>query len=258
MVNTASRARKKVGLFATCLVDLFRPEVGFATARLIRNAGFELEVPKSQTCCGQPLLNSGSHSAARKIARRFLKTFKKYDYIVAPSGSCISIVKIHYPELFKSEVKDLEQSRLLASRAYEITDFLTSVAECKIDASYDGHCTYHDSCSGLRELGIRGQPRALLRQVQGMRFSESKDSGNCCGFGGTFCVKYPEISATMAGAKAGNLIDSGADTVLGGDLGCLMNIAGTLRRGSSNLKVFHVAEVLANQGGNNPIGASGK
>lgn len=258
VASTDKVPKKTVGLFATCLVDIFRPEIGFATAKLLEDAGYEVDVPKSQTCCGQPLINNGSYTGAHRIAKKIIKAFESYDYVVAPSGSCTAVLKVHYPELFHNSPEQQKKCQSLASRSFEITDFLNNVASANVTASYDGHCTYHDSCSGLRELGVQQQPRNLLSQVEGLKFSESKDSRTCCGFGGTFCVKFPEISSKMAQDKADNVEQSGADTLLGGDLGCLMNIAGTLRRRKSQVKVFHIAEILAGQGKSKPIGVGQK
>ena len=258
MASTDKVQKKTVGLFATCLVDIFRPEVGFATAKLLEDAGYEVDVPKAQTCCGQPLVNNGSYAGARRIAKKIIKAFESYDYVVAPSGSCTAVLKVHYPDLFHDSPEQQKKCQSLASRVFEITDFLENVASANVTASYDGHCTYHDSCSGLRELGVQQQPRNLLAQVEGLKFSESKDSRTCCGFGGTFCVKFPEISSKMAQDKSDNVQQSGADTLLGGDLGCLMNIAGTLRRRKSQVKVFHIAEILAGHGKSKPIGVAGK
>ena len=245
--DRSKAGRKRVGLFVTCLVDLFRPEIGFASASLIEKNGFQVEVPRSQTCCGQPLFNSGDFHGFRKIASRFLNVFEEYDYIVAPSGSCAAVARIHYPEQLSGDPKECERARNLASRTFELTDFLTGVADWQVAAAYPGNCTYHDSCSGLRELGIQAQPRKLLDAVEGLNLTECEDSIACCGFGGTFCVKYPQISARIAAEKAQNVERSGADTLLGGDLGCLLNIAGTLSRRGSEIKVRHVAEVLAGE-----------
>ena len=258
MASTDKVPKKTVGLFATCLVDIFRPEVGFATAKLLEDAGYEVDVPKAQTCCGQPLINNGSYAGARRIAKKIIKAFESYDYVVAPSGSCTAVLKVHFPELFHNSPEQQKKCQSLASRAFEITDFLENVASANVTASYDGHCTYHDSCSGLRELGVEQQPRNLLAQVEGLKFSEFKDSRTCCGFGGTFCVKFPEISSKMAQDKSDNVEQSGADTLLGGDLGCLMNIAGTLRRRKSQVKVFHITEILAGHRKSKPIGVAGK
>lgn len=247
-------ASQKVALFATCLVDMFRPEVGFAAARLIERGGFEVEVPKRQTCCGQPLISSGASASAAKVARGFLRTFEPYDYVVAPSGSCVATVKLRFAELFDSPA-DIERAESLASRCFELTDFLARFGNDVVEARHQGRCVYHDSCSGLRELGIHDQPRNLLAQVDGLSLSELGDPAACCGFGGAFCVKYPEISASIAEDKAADVERSQASCLLGGDLGCLMNIAGTLRRRGSDVKVLHVAEILAGRGGAPGIGA---
>ena len=234
-----------VGLFATCLVDLVRPEIGFSTAALLEQAGYDVEVPPNQTCCGQPNYNSGALADSVRIAKHFVKTFERYDYVVAPSGSCTAMVKIHYPEILSDQPEFSQRAKDLAAKSYELTEFLADVAKVELSASFSGHCTYHDSCSGFRELGVSDQPRILLSQVDGLSLTECHESSACCGFGGTFCVKYPEISVRIATEKAQNIENSGADTLLGGDLGCLMNIAGTLRRRNSNIRVRHVAEILA-------------
>ncbi len=246
---------KSVGLFATCLVDLIRPEVGFAAAKLIEDSGFHLDVPLAQTCCGQPLYNSGDLKRTRNLARNLIDTFAEYDYVVAPSGSCAAMIKIHYPRLFADESGQINQKlRKLVDRTYELTEFLTNIAKVEVRAQYPEMCTYHDSCSGFRELGIQQSPRALLNKVQGLTLTECNEASACCGFGGTFCVKYPQISAQIATEKAHNIKLTGATTLLGGDLGCLLNIAGTLSRQGSEIRVLHVAEVLAGCGDKPAIG----
>ncbi|HUI17561.1 MAG TPA: (Fe-S)-binding protein [Alphaproteobacteria bacterium] len=236
----------KVGLFVTCLVDLFRPSVGFAAVKLLEQAGCELEVPSAQTCCGQPAYNSGDKADAKAIARQVIETFAAYDYVVAPSGSCAGMIKTHYPELFADEPAWAERARELAGRTYELVSFLVDV--CRMDrvaARYEGTVTYHDSCSGLRELGVKAQPRKLLASVAGLILRELPGAELCCGFGGTFCIKYPEISTRMVADKVKDIAATGADTLLAGDLGCLLNMAGRLEREGSTVKVRHVAEVLA-------------
>lgn len=243
-----------VGLFATCLVDLVRPEIGFSTASLIQQAGYRVEVPDGQTCCGQPNYNNGALADSVRIAEQFIKIFEQYDYVVAPSGSCAAMVRIHYPEILADKPKFAQRAKDLASRCYELTEFLTDIADIQLSAQHKIHCTYHDSCSGFRELGIRSQPRQLLEQISELTVTECNDSTACCGFGGTFCVKYPQISTRIASEKAQNVEDSGADVLLGGDLGCLMNIAGTLKRRGSNVRVLHIAEVLAGRADQPAIG----
>lgn len=236
----------KIALFVTCLVDLYRPTVGFAAVKLLEEAGCEVEVPRAQTCCGQPAYNSGDKADAKDIARNVIAAFEPYDYVVAPSGSCAGMIRTHYGELFADEPDWAPRAHHLARRTYELISFLVDV--CGVDAldvRYDGTVTYHDSCSGLRELEVKAQPRKLLASVKGLTLRELPGAEVCCGFGGTFCVKYPEISTRMAEDKAKDIQGTGADTVLAGDLGCLLNMAGRLQREGSAIKVRHVAEVLA-------------
>ena len=236
----------RVGLFVTCLVDLVRPNVGFAAVKLLEAAGCQVEVPELQTCCGQPAYNSGDFSDTQRIAEQVIAAFEEYDYLVAPSGSCLGMIKEHYPKLFATDVVWRNRAQQLAGRCYELLTFLHQVLGVEdLGVAHEGSVTYHDSCSGLRELGIHGQPRALLAGVSGLELREMTDSNVCCGFGGTFCVKYPKISEHLVSDKVANIIDTGADTVLGGDLGCLLNIAGRIKREGRDTKVFHVAEVLA-------------
>ena len=237
----------RVALFVTCLVDLHRPTVGFAAIRLLEGAGCLVEVPLAQTCCGQPAYNSGDRATARDIGRAVLVAFRGYDYVVAPSGSCAGMIRHHLPHLFDDDPNLRAQADALGARTYELVSFLTDVlAVDAVPAEYEGIVTYHDSCSGLRELGIKAQPRALLGSVGGLALREMADPEVCCGFGGTFCVKYPDISTRMVSDKAMDVVATGADTVLAGDLGCLLNIAGRLSREGSAVRVRHVAEVLAN------------
>lgn len=239
--------RYRVGLFVTCLVDLWRPNIGFAAVRLLEDAGCEVTVPRAQTCCGQPAYNSGDLEDARALARATIEAFPGCDYVIAPSGSCAGMLKVHYPTLFASDTHWQQQARAFADRCHELVSFLTDVLGVEgVDARYGGAVTYHDSCSGLRELGIRAQPRKLLASVAGLRLAEMEDANVCCGFGGTFCVKYPEISGRLVSDKQAHIEATGAGTVLGGDLGCLLNIAGRLKREGSAVKAYHVAEVLAN------------
>jgi L-lactate dehydrogenase complex protein LldE len=236
----------RVGLFVTCLVDLFRPNVGFAAVALLEAAGCEVEVPSLQTCCGQPAFNSGDMLDARAIARQVIESFEAFDFVVAPSGSCAGMLREHYASLFDAEPAWQQRAGELASRTRELLSFLhDDLGFSVVDASYPAVATYHDSCSGLRELKIKEQPRALLAQVGGIELQEMLDTDVCCGFGGTFCVKYPEISERMVSDKVANIVATAADTVLGGDLGCLLNIAGRLKRLGSPVRVYHAAEVLA-------------
>jgi L-lactate dehydrogenase complex protein LldE len=236
----------RVALFATCLVDLVRPSVGFAAVKLLEQAGCEVVVPIAQTCCGQPAYNNGDKKTALRLARQVIDTLYIYDHIVIPSGSCGGMFKVHYPELLKDEPDYGSKAAELAARCYELTSFLVDVLKVdSLDAAYDGQLTYHDSCSSLRELDIKQQPRRLLDNINGCQLNEMTDTESCCGFGGTFCVKYPAISTRMVDDKVNNIKKSGADTLVAADLGCLLNIAGRIKRLDLPIKVFHVAEVLA-------------
>jgi L-lactate dehydrogenase complex protein LldE len=238
--------RPRVALFVTCLVDLYRPSVGFAALRLLERAGCEVVVPRGQTCCGQPAYNSGDRADARDLARRVIEEFLPYEHTVAPSGSCAAMIRHHYPALFADDPQERARAERLAAKTHELVSFLADVMGVeRVEAQYDGVAAYHDSCSGLRELGIRDQPRRLLASVRGLTLKELAEPEVCCGFGGTFCVKYPDISTRMVADKARDVAASGADTLLAGDLGCLLNIAGRLRREGSPVHVRHVAEVLA-------------
>jgi L-lactate dehydrogenase complex protein LldE len=243
----------RVGLFVTCLVDLIRPSVGFAAVKLLEDAGCRVEVPV-QTCCGQPAFNSGDRGTARDLAERTIAAFRGCDYVVAPSGSCAGMIR-HFPELFADDPNWLPRANEIAGRTFELTSFLVDVLGVTgVDAKFSGTVTYHDSCSGLRELGVRRQPRQLLASVEGLELVELRDSDVCCGFGGTFAVKYGDISGAIVAEKAGNILASGAPTVLAGDLGCLMNMAGKLSRDGEPIAVRHVAEVLAGMTDDPPIG----
>ncbi len=239
----------RVGLFVTCLVDLMRPSIGFAAMRLLQSAGCEVVVPTSQTCCGQPGYNSGDTASARALALKLLGEFEGYDYIVVPSGSCAGMIRVHYPALFKDDPAVLESVKRLSARTYELTDFLVNVVKLEnIPGRYSGTLTYHDSCSGLRELGVQAQPRALLAKMPGVTLTEMQNATTCCGFGGTFSVKFGDISTRMADKKCGHIAQTGAGAVVAGDLGCLLNIEGRLRRnGDCQTRVLHIAEVLAGE-----------
>ena len=236
----------KVGLFVTCLVDLVRPNIGFAALKLLEDAGCEVVVPETQTCCGQPGYNSGARASSIALARKLLAEFRDCDYVVAPSGSCSGQVKVHYVQDLFREAPERAEFERLAAKWYELSDFLVNVL--KVDTVPGRHkdaVTYHDSCSGLRELGVKMQPRYLLRMA-GAPIAEMAECEKCCGFGGTFSVKLGEISTRMAENKCANIRASGAKTIVGGDLGCLLNIEGRLRReGDHQTRVLHFAEVIA-------------
>jgi L-lactate dehydrogenase complex protein LldE len=247
-------AKPPIGLFVTCLVDLMRPSVGFAAVKLLEDAGCEVAVPV-QTCCGQPAYNSGDRATTRALAERVIEAFCDFDYVVAPSGSCAGMIKVHYPELFADDPNWIGKARALAAKTHELVSFLVDVLGiARVDAAFEGAVTYHDSCSGLRELGVQVQPRLLLRSVAGLELVEMADPDVCCGFGGTFAVKYGDISGAIVAEKARNAAASGAPTLLAGDLGCLLNMAGKLSRDGSSIAVRHVAEVLAGMADEPPIG----
>jgi L-lactate dehydrogenase complex protein LldE len=236
----------RVALFVTCLVDLFRPTVGFAAVKLLEDAGCTVEVPRRQTCCGQPAYNSGDRADAEAIALQVFDAFAGYDYVVAPSGSCAGMLRVHYTELFADDSENLPRAQELAERSLELVSFLVDVCGMEaVAANWQRRVTYHDACSGLRELGVKLQPRQLLASVSGLRLAELPGPEVCCGFGGTFCVKYPEISDKMVTDKAADIAATGASAVLAGDLGCLLNMAGKLYRQGRHVEVRHVAEVLA-------------
>jgi L-lactate dehydrogenase complex protein LldE len=224
-----------------------RPRIGFAAINLLEAAGCEVVVPRSQTCCGQPGYNSGDRASAQALASKVLDEFEGFDYVVAPSGSCAGMIRTHYPELFHDDPGTLERVNRLCARTYELTDFLVNVARLgAVPGNLNGTITYHDSCSGLRELSIKSQPRQLLAKVPGLKLMEMEEAETCCGFGGTFAVKFGEISTHITERKCANIAASGADAVVLGDLGCMLNIEGRLRRrGDKKTKVLHIAEVLA-------------
>ncbi len=248
-------ANPRVGLFVTCLVDLIRPTVGFAAVKLLEGAGCSVEVPRQQTCCGQPAYNNGDQANTRAIALQVIEAFEDYDYTVAPSGSCAGMISHHYPALLANDPQWAERAQKLADKTHELISFLTDIMGVEAVASrFEGTVTYHDSCAGLRELSIHDQPRRLLDTVDGLHLRELPDADVCCGFGGTFCVKYPDISNRMVETKIEQVIETGADTLLAGDLGCLMNMAGKLQRQRQGVRVRHVAEVLADMGDKPAIG----
>ncbi len=249
----------RVGLFATCLVDLYRPTVGFAAAALLERAGCRVEVPAAQVCCGQPAYNSGDRTSAKRIARATVALFEGFDHVVAPSGSCAGMLRCHYPELLADDPDFGERARALAAKSWELVAFLADgMGVAETGAAWPHRATYHDACSGLRELGVSAQPRRLLGAIGGLDLRELQAPDVCCGFGGTFCVKYPEVSEAMVDRKIDDIAATGADTVLAGDLGCLLNIAGRLSRRGLAVEARHVAEVLAGMADGPAIGAPRK
>lgn len=249
--------RPRVALFVTCLVDMFRPGIGFASVGLLTEAGCDVEVPEAQTCCGQPAYNSGDRRTTKRIAKQVIAAFEGYDHVVGPSGSCMGTIVKDYPTLFADEPDWAARAETLAAKSHEIVSFLRDVRGfTPTDLALAATATYHDSCSGLRGLGVRDQPRDMLGAVEGLEVIEMRDADVCCGFGGAFCVKYPDISNKMASDKTKNIAATGADMVLAGDLGCLMNIAGKLAREGSPVKARHVVEVLAGMTDEPAIGES--
>ena len=243
--------RVRVGFFVTCLVDLMRPSIGFAALKLLEAGGADVYVPPSQTCCGQPGYNSGDREGARALAAKVVAEFEDCDYLVAPSGSCSGMIKTHYADLFRDEPPLLARADALAAKTYELTAFLTGVLELEsVPGRFDGSVTYHDSCAGLREMGVKHQPRALLAKVPGLSLTEMAEAEMCCGFGGTFAIKFGEISTRLADNKCQHVENAGVNAVVLGDLGCMLNIEGRLRRrGDRKTRVLHVAEVLAGMTG---------
>lgn len=237
---------ERVSLFVTCLVDLFFPQVGEATVQVLRHLGLPVDFPQGQTCCGQPAFNSGFWAEARVAARRFLDAFAGSECIVAPSGSCVAMVRHHYGELLAGEPALLERAREVARHTYELSEFLVRVLGVEdLGARLPARVTYHDSCHALRELGLAREPRALLRNIRGLELVEHQGHNWCCGFGGTFAVKYAPISTAILQDKVDAVTKSGAEIVTSTDVSCLMNIAGALSRQGAPVQAVHLAELLA-------------
>ena len=235
---------RTVALLVTCLVDVFRPTVAEAAVRLLEQAGFRVAVPE-QTCCGQPNFNGGDRAGAAELARRMIGAFRSFQYVVAPSGSCVAMVR-DYPGLFPDGSADRAAAEGLAERTWELTAFLRDVARsAPLPVRWETTAAYHDSCSGLRQLGVARQPRELLSCVAGLALREIRSPEECCGFGGSFCVKYPEISTHVADQKIDDIVATGASCLIGGDLGCLLHLEGRMQRRGIPVRALHVAEVLA-------------
>lgn len=238
----------RVSLFVTCLVDQLFPQVGMAMAGVLERIGWQVDFPESQTCCGQPAFNTGYRAEAAQVARHFLDVFRNAEYVVVPSGSCCSMVAHHYRELFRNEPQTLALAEALTPRLWEFSKFLLEVAKVEdVGARLEDVVTFHDSCHGLRELGIKDGPRLLLSRVQGLELREMDAAEECCGFGGTFSVKLPEISAAMAQVKLASIARTGARTVVGIDASCLMQIKGAASRAGMPLRTMHLAEVLVSR-----------
>lgn len=239
----------KVSLFITCLVDQLCPNVGVATVKVLEKAGCEVSFDERQTCCGQPAFNTGYRKEARKFAERFIEIFEESEaeYIVSPSGSCTAMVK-HFHELFPDDKNWRERSEKIAEKTYEFSSFLVKVLKIeKTNAKFSGRLTWHDACHGLRDLNIRNEPRQLLQTVENAEFVELNGADECCGFGGTFSVKYSEISNAILERKIENIEAAGADVVVACDASCLMQIGGRLSRIGSKIEAKHIAEILAAQ-----------
>jgi L-lactate dehydrogenase complex protein LldE len=236
----------KVSLFITCLVDQFFPQVGASLVAVLKRLGCEVYFPARQTCCGQPAFNSGYKAEARDLAERFINIFDDGEYVVSPSGSCASMVKVFYPDLFKHDFAKQQRAIQLASRVYEFTDFLVNVLGVEdVGARYEGRVALHQSCHLLRELNVRSEPSRLLRAVKGIEVVELERAEMCCGFGGLFSVKYPHISGGIMQEKIDTISKSGADVVVASDMGCLMHIGGGLSRQRLAVKTMHIAELLS-------------
>jgi L-lactate dehydrogenase complex protein LldE len=237
----------RVGFFVTCLVDMMRPSIGFAAIKLLEAGGAEVTIPATQTCCGQPGYNSGDRKGAIALATKLIGEFEACEYLVAPSGSCAGMIKTHYADLFRDDPVMLRRASALGAKTWELTDFLVNVLKLEaVPGKFIGTVTYHDSCAGLREMGVKEQPRKLLAKMPGLTLKEMTESETCCGFGGTFSIKYGEISSRLADNKCEFVAQAGADAVVLGDLGCMLNIEGRLRRrGDMSTRVLHVAELLA-------------
>ncbi|MDA3789671.1 MAG: (Fe-S)-binding protein [Desulfobacula sp.] len=237
---------KTITLFIQCLVDSLYPEVGHAMAHVFEKLDIPVYIPLNQTCCGQPAFNSGYRKEAGKAAKRFIEIFENADTIVCPSGSCVDMVKHQYPNLFKDGSLWKKRAKAISKKIFELTEYLVDVLGIKdVGACFKGKVTYHDSCHLLRNLGVADQPRKLMSHVRDLEVIEMKDSEKCCGFGGTFSVKYPDISTAILEEKVNNIIATGADAVVGCDISCLMNIQGMLSRRNSQIKALHIAQILA-------------
>jgi L-lactate dehydrogenase complex protein LldE len=238
----------RVSLFVTCVVDQLFPQVGIAMADVLESIGCVVDFPEAQTCCGQPAFNSGYRDEARDVASHFLDVFEDCEYIVSPSGSCTAMVSHHYAELFHNDQVRMEQVRRIASRTYEFSAFLTEVLGADdVGARFPHKVTYHDSCHALRELKIKEPPRRLLSRVRELTLQEMDTAEECCGFGGTFSVKFPTVSGGMARTKIDSILRTGADTVVSLDASCLMQLRGALSRAGSPIRTMHLAEVLASR-----------
>ena len=238
----------RVSLFVTCIVDQLFPQVGIAMTQVLERLGFEVDFPQAQTCCGQPAFNSGYPDEARQVARHFLDVFGDAEYIIVPSGSCTSMITHHYEELFQRDEKLLAQVRNITGRVWEFSQFVLQIANVEdVGARFEGVVTYHDSCHALRELHIKEGPRRLLAKVRGLTLREMEAAEECCGFGGTFSIKFPEVSGAMARTKIDSIRKTEADAVVSVDSSCLMQLQGAIQRAGLPIRTLHLAEVLASR-----------
>lgn len=241
------KTRMKVSLFVTCLVDQLWTSIGVSSVEVLRRVGCEVEFDRRQTCCAQPAYNTGYLKEARQVAQRFISIFEESDAdaIVSPSGSCTAMVH-HYSQLFAGDPEWLPRARAVAAKTHELSSFLIRVLKVEdVGASWEGRLTWHDACHGLRDLNLKNEPRTLIRNVRGAEFVELEHADACCGFGGTFSVKYPEISLAILDQKIDAIERAGVDAVVSGDASCLMQIGGRLSRKRSQVKVMHLAELLS-------------
>ena len=242
------KSETNADLFVTCIVDQLYPEVGVSVVKVLRRLGVTVGFPKDQTCCGQPVYNSGFTQQAQILAKRVLEQFQDSEYVVVPSGSCAATIRVYYPELFADVPNLLAKAKALAAKTYEFSEFLVKVLgvddAAKLGASHQGSAAFHPGCHLMREIGVREEPMQLLRSVPGLEEKELEGAEVCCGFGGTFSVKFPHISEGMVADKIANVQASGAQTLVSCDMSCLMNIGGALNRQDSKVKIKHLAQIL--------------
>lgn len=243
-IRRGTTSKGNVSLFVTCLIDLVRPGLGFDVVKLLEHAGYSVSVPREQTCCGQPNYNGGDVSGAREVARRTIDILLPSEFVVVASGSCAGMLKHHYPMLFKDDNVYYERAVAVAEKVHELSAFLLEIADYQPRPVAMDNVTYHDACAGLREMGVKEQPRRLLGRA-GVQVTEMQQPEVCCGFGGTFCVKYAEVSNNMVGKKVNDAVSTGTKDLVAGDLGCLLNMEGKLHRDGAAMKVWHFAELLA-------------
>ena len=238
----------RVSLFVTCIVDQVFPQVGIAITQVLERLGYRVDFPKAQTCCGQPAFNSGYTEEARNIARHFLDVFQDSETIIVPSGSCASMISHHFADIFENDPQLRDEAQALEPRVFEFSRFLLEVAGVEdVGARFDGVVTYHDSCHALRELRIKAGPRKLLSKVRGLTLAEMTTAEECCGFGGTFSIKFPEVSGAMARTKIDSIQQTGASTIVSIDSSCLMQLQGVIDRAGLPIRTLHLAEVLASR-----------